>query len=788
MKRIFAYLAVIFLAACNSSSDPDPEVVGINLAATPLSIAAGDSTTLRVDLVYDDGSTTSLSSSQVSFSLSDDEIASLNGTEVVGIQEGNVNVSASYQDYSDTTTVSIRAAEMRGIVLSDEEISLALGQSYSLEIYVRYSDSRVEPLDGASVQIMDMDIVDFDYNAESLRLQTYAVGHTEVLVTHEQLEATLVVEVSDAVAKRIVVGLDDARIAAGETTRVFATATLTDNNHMDVTENTVFSTQSSNIKIDGSQVTALGAGGARIDGVYEGLSADVDIEVTAAIVTGLVIEAATSDTPLGTELTLSAQAAYSDGDVRNVSNSSRWSTSDESIIIVDSTGVATALSLGNVDVYVEYEGYVASQTFTVTEAELKAITLSPDGPFETFEGAVFVATAEGTYTDDSRGDVSAQVTWSSSNTEVGSVSNHSDNPGRIQAKTVGTTTIQANLNGYIASFELSVVELPLVSIDITTEPLSSSNGMTPQIMRGSTMPTLSMEIGSGVPAGLTIQLYAIGTFENGDVADVTAAVGWTIADTGIAQLTAPDSEPGKVRGRAVGSTMVSVEADNGVTGSFNLTVIDAVISGLKIRDEDLTPLYVGDERALNLFADFSDGSQTNVTSEAAWQSSDPSILYVFNEQARKGTVRAQRLGSELVSASTNGLTVTESIETISPISATTCRSIGNECRELSLPYLSLGTTSISRIPAPEWFDLVDPIKIEVNSETVRVTEISTTNALWGCRILGVEEDQVFNKGDQFEVKFQIARTYGETKSCFTQVQFNNSDDIQLRVNYSVTTN
>ncbi|MCH8493016.1 MAG: Ig-like domain-containing protein [Idiomarina sp.] len=790
MKRIIVSLIIIFLTACNSSGS-NPEIIGVNLTVSPTSIATGDSATLNASLVYDDDTTTSLNAANANFSINGDEVATLDGNQLTGISEGSVTVTMSYEGFTDTVSVTVGPVELRSLVLSDENVSLALGQSYTLEVYGKYSDNNVKLLEEASVEILDMDVLEFSNSSEATILESIAVGETEVLVTYEQLEAVLTVVVTDAEITRIVVGIDDARIAAGESTTLLARATLTDNTHQNVTADTVFSSNSDIVEITDNRVTGVVVGNAQIEGEHAGFTANVDIEVTPAVITELNIESSTTSLPLGTNATLHAQASYSDGDVRNVSSSADWTVNDSTVIELNSQGDMNAVGVGETSIAVTYQGYSDSISVEVTEAELVTITLNPASKFETFSGATFTATASGTYTDGSETDISSKVSWSSNDSGIASVSNHSDHPGRIEAKSEGVVTITASLNGEANEFELTVVEANLVDVEITNQPLNASNALIPQLMSVDSsgyMGNMSIQVNSSdLPAGRTVQLYAIGTFENSDVADVTSAVSWSIADTDIAQFTDPATEPGKVKGRIVGSTSVQVESGNGVMDSYRLDVSNAVIDRLVFGDGAGESLFVGEERQLIVRAEYSNGIKTDVSSDASWQSSDPAILYVMNEPSAKGRVKGQRLGDESITASLEGISVIESIATISPVSAVMCRQIFSECNDLSLPYLALGTKSISRIPAPAWFDIVDPITITVLGESVTVTSVSNSFPE-NCRVTGLEQGDTLNVGDEVEVKFQVARTFGQSEFCPLGIEFNGSNDIRLQVNYSITTN
>ncbi len=134
----------------------------------------------------------------------------------------------------------------------------------------------------------------------------------------------------------------------------------------------------------------------------------------------------------------SAVAKYDDGSSK-VLGDCNWSSSNATILYVNSWGMATALAAGSATLTASYDIGVGSTTVTVNSSPLTAITITPINPSISLAAngsQQFAALA--TFSDGSQRDVTASVNWTSSNTAVATV----NTSGLATAKLVGTTVIK----------------------------------------------------------------------------------------------------------------------------------------------------------------------------------------------------------------------------------------------------------------------------------------------------------------------------------------------------------
>ena len=148
-----------------------------------------------------------------------------------------------------------------------------------------------------------------------------------------------------------------------------------------------------------------------------------------------------------------AVAQYDDGTRKVISNCT-WSTSNASVLLVDSKGWAWAVTAGSATVAASADVASGSTSVTVTDSPITSITISPLNPsISKSKQATQQFSATATYGDGSSRDVTSSVTWSSSDRTVATISS----TGLASAVIAGTTTIQATSGNESASTQLTIL-------------------------------------------------------------------------------------------------------------------------------------------------------------------------------------------------------------------------------------------------------------------------------------------------------------------------------------------
>lgn len=247
---------------------------------------------------------------------------------------------------------------------------------------------------------------------------------------------------------------------------------------------------------------------------------------------------------------------------------------------------------------------------------LQSIQIMPSGPSVPL-GENQQLTAIGHYRDGSSQDITASVTWSSSNANVATVSGS----GLGTSHSTGSSTITATLSRVTGSSTFTVTNAVLVSIAIT--PANS------QVFLG----TLN-------------QFTATGTFSDQSTKDITGSVTWSSSNPSAASI----SGGGLVTALALGSLTISA-ASSSITGSTSVTVQASTLTSITIVPANGS-IAVSTSEQFHALGNYSDGSVQNLTRQVSWASSNTAVLQIING----GMSRGLTPGTTTISATLGSVT------------------------------------------------------------------------------------------------------------------------------------
>ncbi|MNQ66018.1 Bacterial Ig-like domain (group 2) [compost metagenome] len=421
-----------------------------------------------------------------------------------------------------------------------------------------------------------------------------APGITTITGTLNGETATLLVTVTNAAINPggLTITVPPLTLAAGLTGQLVANGSYSDGSNLDVTANVSWTSSApavATVGLNTGLVTAVVPGTATITGTLGGQTATLQVTVTNAILNPFGLSITVPPLTLAAGLTgqLAANGSYSDGSNINVTNSVSWSSGTPAVATVSSTGLVTAVTPGVAVITGTLNGQNATLLITVTSAALNPGGLNITVPPLTLAaGLTGQLTAQGSYSDGSTVDVTANVSWTSSAPAIASVGLNS---GLVTALQPGTATITGTLNGESATLGVTVSNAVVVSVAIA--PISP------------------------LAAGTSTQLKVTATLSDTTTQDVSAQANWLSSNPGVFSVTST----GLATGVTVGSANVSVNVQ-GVTASLPVTVSNAVLSSLVISSTSSINL-LNTVRTITFTAigHYSDGSTQNVTSSATWR-------------------------------------------------------------------------------------------------------------------------------------------------------------------------
>jgi len=371
------------------------------------------------------------------------------------------------------------------------------------------------------------------------------------------------------------------------------------------------------------RVTALSVGSTQLTASLGSSNAQIDITISAASLTQIVISPDTPNLPLGAQLSLSATGLYSDGSSQSLSDQVSWSSADSNILTIDASGLVNPQANGNSIVSASLAGVTANTLVTISNAVLSSIEIATTSTTLAL-GKQQALLALGHYSDGSLQDITEQVTWQSTPPEPLAISNASGSRGLATALVIGGLTATATLGEISGNLGLSVSAATLDSIDISP-------------------PNARLALGTQT------RFQATGRYSDGTIQDVSTQVSWGVVDTAIASISNASSSQGQTTTLNTGTTDITATLD-GVVGNASLTTTTAQLVSINVVPSILS-LPAGTYQSLNAEGSFSDGSVQLISEQVTWESDNTNVAAVNNN----GVLNPLIPGNARISASLDGI-------------------------------------------------------------------------------------------------------------------------------------
>ena len=442
-------------------------------------------------------------------------------------------------------------------------------------------------------------------------------------------------EATSAIVTNIQITAPASKLARGLKLQLTAMASFSDGSSKDISSQASWiSNQPTLLSVDAKgQITGKASGTAIVTANLQEATGQITISVTNATISQIQITPTSLTLAKGLTNKLTAIATLSDQSTQDVSSQVAWLSSNTSIATISTQGLVKAMATGSTTLSASLLGVTKSLSLTVTNATLNqgGLTIA-NPPLTLAAGLTAQLAATGSYSDGTTVDVTASVSWVSSDPAVATVSL----TGLVTAVGAGTATITGTLDGQTVTLMVTVTSATLNpnGLSITTPPLT-------------------------LAAGLTAQLAANGSYDDGSNLDVTASVSWTSSAPAVATV----SPSGLVTAVAPGSATITGSL-NGETATLAVTVTNATLNtnGLVITTPPLT-LAAGLTSQLAATGSYSDGSSQNVTASVNWSSSNTAAATV----SPSGLVTAVAPGSAIITGTLDGETATITVTVTSAV-------------------------------------------------------------------------------------------------------------------------
>jgi uncharacterized protein YjdB len=442
---------------------------------------------------------------------------------------GNLTASAS-------VTVTC-AAPVATVTISPASVNLQSGQTSQLTAMLQDANGNV--LTGRTVTWSSDNGSVAAVSGTGL-VTASSAGTATITATSEGKSGTASVTVSSIPVSSVTVSPATASLVVGQTVQLTATPKDANGNPLlgrpvtwQSSDNTIASVSASGL------VSGVAAGGpVTITATSEGQSGTATVNVTVAPVAAVTVTPSSASVATGQTVQLTATPKDANGNPLT-GRAISWSSSDNTIATVSSSGLVTGVAAGSVTITATSEGKSGTASVTVTGPPVASVTVTPpSASVQAGQTAQLTATLK-----DANGNIltGRTVTWSSSNTTVATVSSS----GLVTTKVAGSATITATSEGKSGTSAITVTAVPVASVTVT--PATAS-----------------------VPAGGTVQLTATPKDANG-----TPLTGRTITWQSSNSATASVNGSGLVTGVASGGPVTITATSEGQSGTSAVTVTAA---------------------------------------------------------------------------------------------------------------------------------------------------------------------------------------------------------------------
>lgn len=548
-------------------------LAAITVTSPGATLPAGATMQLTATGTYSDGTHHDLTE-KATWAAAPTAFATVSATGLAtGVAPGVALFSASYHGVTSLPlTLIVTNASISRIEILPAVMTLAGGFSQAASATAVYGDgTRIDVTDQAQWASTNAAVA--SVSATGL-VTAHTAGIASISAAYGGATGNAAVTVTSTALTGIQIGAIPA-IPLGGTGQLTATGMFADGTSHDITSqvqwssnNTAVATVTNALGFAG-QVTAHALGTAVISAQLGAISGSVPVTVTAAQLDAIVITPLLPVVPAGQTQQMTATGHYTDGTTANITSQVQWSSSATGIASVSSTGLVAAHVLGTAVITAELAGEHAHVALVVGPPILIGVSVSPLS-ITLPRGLVLPVVAVGLYSDGSQADITASLTWESSNPSVATVSNLVLSVGLVKAENVGTATISAQIGSFELEIPITVLPSILQSIDITA-PIN-------------------------VLGLLEIQPFtAAGTYSDGTVLDITALVNWTTSDPLVAVVSNLLGQQGQVTALGYGDASILAILD-GITGSEPLSVpchvvINELSPGPLLANNDFVELY-----------------------------------------------------------------------------------------------------------------------------------------------------------------------------------------------------
>jgi len=418
---------------------------------------------------YSDGTNADLTSA-ASWTSSAPATISINATGLATSKAvGAVSITASVSGINGVAMFTVSPAALTSIAVTAAHSSLPLGGTEQLAATGTYTDSSTKDITRSVTWTSSAPGVVLVGNGGAV--QARGVGSAGVSASSSNVTGSTNLSVSSAALLSIAVSASHSSLPLGNSEQLTAAGTFTDGSTKDITSSATWSSSAPGVVSvsSGGAIQTKSVGSAAIVASSSNITGSTNLSVSAAALVGINISSASESLPVGETLQLSAIGTLTDGSTQDLTSSVGWTSSSPQVLSVRSGGVVSGMSIGTAGVSASSGGITGVKSLSVSAPVLSSMQLAPTGPTVPL-GSSLQLTITGTFSDGSTQDVTQQVTWNIDDPTIAAITSG----GVVSGQQVGTTGVEASLNGVQTSDTVTVQPLLSVSYFDATSGIDST--------------------------------------------------------------------------------------------------------------------------------------------------------------------------------------------------------------------------------------------------------------------------------------------------------------------------
>lgn len=370
----------------------DAELNSLSILPINTSLPKGMTQEFSVNGVYTDGTVQDLTH-QVTWISSDNDITTIdNSVELKGIasavETGGATITASLDGVEISTSFTINNAQLSSIEISPSSIEVAKGVEILTTAIGHYTD-------GGNIDITQQVIWESSNNSIANlstqspgKIDATSEGEAIVSASLNGISALALISVNAATLQSINIETNNLSLPNGTEYQLAATGVYSDSSNVDITKQVTWQSSDNSIltvdNVDDAQsqnviglVRSLSLGTSTVNASLNGVSKDIILTVSNAVLEQIMISAVSTDLNVKATTQATAIASFSDDNTLDVTHQVNWFSSDAEIASVaqltPNAGLLTGIADGDVQLTASLSG-ISSNNLSIS------ISLDPNLP------------------------------------------------------------------------------------------------------------------------------------------------------------------------------------------------------------------------------------------------------------------------------------------------------------------------------------------------------------------------------------------------------------------------